>query len=315
MLLLWQRLILNKLKVQLYMKIFDCFMFFDEEMLLDLRLNIMDKYVDKFIITEASYMHSGKPKKLIFDINKFSKFKNKIIYKVVHEHPANIETIYDNDDENIKGAKLINNSNKREHFQREIAQKFLEDADPDDIILINDLDEIPNLENINFNKINKKLVFFKQKMFFYKFNLLHEKINWFGSRACKKKHFISPQWLRDTKERKYPPWRLDIFFSKKKYNSIYYVENGGWHFTNIKSPEDIEKKFLNFLHHQDYEASGLKLDDIKKMVKAKKVLYDHNVDQKDYKWSGNQTLKKISLTEMPQYIQENYEKYRNWLDS
>ena len=66
MLLLWQRFILNKLNLQLYMKIYDTFMFFDEEMLLDLRLNILNKYVDKFVITEASYMHSGKSKKLIF---------------------------------------------------------------------------------------------------------------------------------------------------------------------------------------------------------------------------------------------------------
>ena len=75
------------------MKIYDCFMFFDEEMMLDLRLNILDKYVDKFIITEATYMHSGRPKKLLFDINKFSKFKDKIIYNVIDKEPSNIEII------------------------------------------------------------------------------------------------------------------------------------------------------------------------------------------------------------------------------
>ena len=84
------------------MKIYDCFMFFDEEMLLDLRLNIMDKYVDKFVITEASYMHSGKAKKLIFDINKFSKFKDKIIYNVLEKQPTNLEVIDNNDINNIK---------------------------------------------------------------------------------------------------------------------------------------------------------------------------------------------------------------------
>ena len=81
------------------MKIYDCFMFFDEEMLLDLRLNIMDKYVDKFVISESSYMHSGKSKKLIFDINKFSKFKDKIIYNIIDKEPPNIDTIYEDDDE------------------------------------------------------------------------------------------------------------------------------------------------------------------------------------------------------------------------
>ena len=299
------------------MKIYDCFMFFDEEMLLDLRLNIMDKYVDKFVITEATYMHSGKPKKLIFDINKFSKFKDKIIYNVIDKEPSDIETIYekDNDEKDTRGQKLANNSNKREHLQREVAQESLKDADPEDIIFINDIDEIPNLKNFNFNAINKKLIFFKQKMFFYKFNLLHEEIVWTGSRACRKKNLISPQNLRDTKDRIYPIWRVDIIFSKLKYNSIHYVNNGGWHFTNIKSPEDIEKKFLNFLHHQDFEYSGLNLNDIKKMIKNKKILYDHSADQRDFKWSGSKTLKKVNLSYMPDYIRKNYKKYDNWLDT
>jgi beta-1,4-mannosyl-glycoprotein beta-1,4-N-acetylglucosaminyltransferase len=73
------------------MKIIDCFMFFDEEMLLDLRLNILDKFVDKFVIVESSYTHSGKEKKLIFDINKYSKFKKKINYIVLKDHPKGIE--------------------------------------------------------------------------------------------------------------------------------------------------------------------------------------------------------------------------------
>jgi len=291
-------------------------MFFDEEMMLDLRLNILDKYVDKFVITEATYMHSGRPKKLLFDINKFSKFKNKIIYNVIDKEPFDIETIYekDNDEKDTRGQKLANNSNKREHLQREVAQESLRDADPEDIIFINDIDEIPNLKGINFNTINKKLIFFKQKMFFYKFNLLHEELIWTGSRACRKKNLISPQNLRDTKDKIYPIWRLDILFSKLKYNSIHYVNNGGWHFSNIKSPEDIEKKFLNFLHHQDFEYSGLNLSDIKKMVENRKVLYDHSSDQRDYKWTGSKTLKKVDLSLLPDYIRENYKKYNNWLD-
>jgi beta-1,4-mannosyl-glycoprotein beta-1,4-N-acetylglucosaminyltransferase len=291
-------------------------MFFDEEMMLDLRLNILDKYVDKFVITEATYMHSGRPKKLLFDINKFSKFKNKIIYNVIDKEPFDIETIYekDNDEKDTRGQKLANNSNKREHLQREMAQESLRNADPEDIIFINDIDEIPNLKGVNFNTINKKLIFFKQKMFFYKFNLLHEELIWTGSRACRKKNLISPQNLRDTKDKIYPIWRLDIMFSKLKYNSIHYVNNGGWHFSNIKSPEDIEKKFLNFLHHQDFEYSGLNLSDIKKMVADKKILYDHCSDQRDYKWTGSKTLKKVDLSQLPDYIRENYKKYNNWLD-
>ena len=289
-------------------------MFFDEEAILDLRLNILDKYVDKFVITEATYMHSGKPKKLIFDINKYSKFKDKIIYNVVDNLPKNIETINEYDDENTRGRKLINNSNKREHHQREMAQKSLDEASPNDIILVNDVDEIPNLEEIDFKSIKKRLIIFKQKMYYYKFNLLYEGMVWHGSRACMKKNFISPQWLRDTKHKKYPAWRLDTIFSKYKYSSIHYVMNGGWHFTNIKTPEEIEKKLSNFLHHQDFEASGLKLEDLKEMVKNNKVLYDHSVDQKGYKWSGKKELKKVSIKNLTEYLVKNHDKYSKWLE-
>ena len=297
------------------MKIYDCFQFFDEEMLLDLRLNILNKYVDKFVITEATYMHSGKPKKLNFNINNFLKFRDKIIYNVVDKEPSNLEKINQNDNKDIRGSKLINNSLKRENHQREMGITSLNNVLDEDLILINDIDEIPNLEKINFNNINKKIIIFKQKTYCYKFNLLYDNLIWHGSKACKKKHFISPQWLRNVRHRKYQIWRFDILFSKKKYNNIHYIENGGWHFTNIKSPELLEKKFKNFLHHQDFEYSGLKLSDIKEKVKNKKILYDLGVDQRDYKWSGTKTLRKVDLAEMPSYLSDNFKKYSEWFEN
>ena len=296
------------------MKIYDCFMFFDEEMLLDLRLNVLQKYVDKFVITEASYMHSGKSKKLVFDINKFSKFKDKIIYKVIDKQPQNLEEINDKDDKHLRGRKLIHNSIKRENHQREMANQVLGNLAEDDIVLINDIDEIPNLEKINFNNISKKLIIFKQKTYYYKFNLVYKNLIWHGSKACKKKYFLSPQWLRNTKHKKYPLWRLDILLSNKKYNSIHYVNDGGWHFTNIKTPDDLEKKFSNFLHHQDFEFSGLNINNIKDMIKNKKILYDLDIDQTGYKWHGSKTLSRVPLSEMPKYLFNNYKKYSDWVD-
>ena len=314
MLLLWQRFILYKFNLQLYMKIYDCFMFFDEEMLLDLRLNVMDKYVDKFVISESSYMHSGKSKKLIFDINKFSKFKDKIIYIVVDTQPANLEIINEKDSNDTKGSKLINNSVKRENFQREAAKASLDKSADEDIILINDIDEIPNLNEINFNNINKKLIIFKQKTFCYKFNLLYQNLTWHGSRACKKKNLHSPQWLRNIKYRKYPIWRFDIIFSKKKYNNIHYVENGGWHFVNIKTPEEIEKKLKNFGHHAEFKESGLKLDDIKNMVNSNRAIYDYHADMRESKWSSKEKLQKCDLSQLPDYLVKNQDKYSAWLE-
>ena len=86
-------------------------MFFDEEMLLDLRLNIMDQYVDKFVITEANYMHNGSSKKLNFNINNFSKFKDKIIYIPVEDPPPGLFDINKDDNHKTKSDKLIKNAN------------------------------------------------------------------------------------------------------------------------------------------------------------------------------------------------------------
>ena len=315
MLLLWQRFILYKFNLQLYMKIYDCFMFFDEEMLLDLRLNIMDKYVHKFVITEATYMHNGEPKKLIFDINKFSKFKDKIIYIIVDKPPLDLTTINDQDSEQEKNSKKQSNAYKRHIYQLEETRRGVSDTNPEDIIIISDLDEIPNLENIDFKKIKQKLIFFIQKMYYYKFNLHYKSLPWFGSRACKKKYFKSAKWLQWVKNKKYPLWRFDILFSKKKYNDIHFVKNGGWHFTNIKTAENIEKKLKSFVHYKDYESSGLKLDDLKRLINEKRVMYNHSVDKKDNKWVGGGKLVTSKLEDLPEYINENYEKYKLWLDN
>ena len=148
-------------------------------------------------------------------------------------------------------------------------------------------------------------------MFYYKLNLLYGDYNWLGTRGTKKKNLISPQWLRNVKGRNYPKWRVDVLFSKKKYSNILFIKNGGWHYTFLKTAEELEKKLLNFAHHYEYEESGLKINDLKKMIAEKRSIYDHNVDQKGFKWSGNSILKKIKNDELPDYINNNYEKYKD----
>ena len=295
------------------MNIYDCFMYFDEDLLLDIRLNILDKYVKKFIISEATYSHNGKAKNLNFNPNYFKKFKDKITYIVVDEPPPNLLKFEKDDSNNLRSEKLILNGLARDIFQRENLSKGLSELSAEDLILISDLDEIPNLERLDFNKIKNKLIFFKQKIFFYKLNLYYEKFEWFGSKACKKKNFLSPQWLRNIKSTKYPKWRIDTYFSNKKYSDIFHVDNGGWHFTCLKTPEDLEKKLLNFAHHFEYEESGLKIEDIKKMIQENKAIYDYGADMKENKWSGKIKLKKADLIELPDYIKNNKKKYVDWL--
>ena len=105
------------------------------------------------------------------------------------------------------------------------------------------------------------------------------------------------------------------FFSKNKYSDINIVNDGGWHFTNIKSAEDIEKKLLNYAHHYEFEQSGLNANDIKNKISEKKILYDHSTDQRGYKWGSEKTLETLNISEMPDYIVDNLKRYSNWIQS
>ena len=289
-------------------------MFFDEEMLLDIRLNTLDKFIDKFIIVESLYTHSGKEKKLVSDINKYSKFKNKINYIVVKDAPQGIEQITKDDSDIDITNKEIMNALRRENFQRNEISKGLTNLNENDWIIISDLDEIPKLDNINFRSIKEKIIFFKQKVFYYKLNLELKTLRWIGSKACKIKNLKSPQWLRNIKDKIYPKWRLDIIFSKKRYNNIFLVENGGWHFSFVKKPEDIEKKLKSYLHHREYDLDPLGIENIKTLINSKAVIYDHRVDQTEYKFGGGQKLEKIDIKFLPEYILNQKEKYSEWLE-
>jgi len=296
------------------MKIFDCFMYFDEDIVLDVRLNFLNNYVDKFIIVESEYNHKGEKRSPRFDINKFLKFKDKIIYILKKDTPENIEPIKSSDNPDEVYRKSIFNAWKRENLQRNSILEGLKDVRLDDWILISDLDEIPNLSEINLKKFVEKIILFKQDMMYYKFNLKLENFTWIGTKACKFKSLKSPQWLRDVKSKKFGWWRLDTLLSKRKYQNTRFVENGGWHFSYLKTPEDIEKKLKSYLHHIDYDINPLGIDKIKKVVSDKKAIYDLKVDQKQNKFSGKNQLIKVDNKQLPSYIFKNLEKFINWID-
>ena len=89
------------------MKIYDCFTYFDEKILLNFRLNYLSNYVDKFVISEANYTHSGSSKKLNFNINDYPKFKNKIIYIPVTKKPEGLHKVNLKKNSNEINSKII----------------------------------------------------------------------------------------------------------------------------------------------------------------------------------------------------------------
>ncbi|MDC0473111.1 hypothetical protein OAN27_03990 [Pelagibacteraceae bacterium] len=296
------------------MRIFDCFTYCDEDLILDLRLNILDKYIDCFVIVESKFKHNGEIKNKNFNIDNFSKFKSKIKYIYLDKEPKNIQPLIKSDSNEVKRSKLIHNAYARENYQRNCISHGLNQSDDDDLIIIGDVDEIPNLKEVNLENKNE-IFLFEQKMFYYKLNLIYENFTWYGSKACKMKKLKSPQWLRNIKNKKYSKFRLDVLFSEKKHSNINFIKKGGWHFTNIKKPEEIFKKMNSFLHHVDFKESGLDYERFEKFIKEKNVFYDHSSSSKKIdRWFNENKLQKIDINELPQYININRNKYKNWLD-
>ena len=269
------------------MKIYDCFSYLDEDLLLDLRLNILNEYVDHFVIVEGNKTWQNNPKKLQFNIDKFKKFQKKIIYIPVEDMP-------DGDD-----------PYKRENFQRNCIEKGIINASEDDHIIVSDLDEIPNLEMLE--SFNKKMSYavFKQNHYYYKVNLQSTKNPyWYGSRICVKKFLKSPQWLRNLKFKKRPFWRID----KYKQNNI--IENGGWHFCNLKNAEKLLYKYKNLCETNDpyhfkekIDEKYLQINEIKKRISLgqdiigrKEVFKSKTIDHS-----------------FPLYLIENKKKYEDWI--
>ena len=290
------------------MKIYDCTTFYSEHMMLDARFHILDKHVEKFIVTEATYSHSGKKKELNFNIDNFPKFKDKIIYLVIDKEPNNLI-----EEANATDSIKRLNSIKRIELSYDYMQNAIENIAEDDLVILSDNDEIPNLNSKQFQSCTRNVILFKQLFFYYKFNLHYDLMPWFGSKACKKKSLKSFSWLNNLKAKKYPFWRIDTYFSKNKLNNLEIIEDGGWHFTNLKSPEDLFEKFKNFGHHDEFENSGISVEMLKNYIDQGIVFYNHFLDQKNpNKWKNNYSLKKIDDDLLPKYLIENKLKYKEW---
>jgi len=288
-------------------------MYFDEDLILDLRLNILDKFVDYFVIVESIFTHRGEKRNLKFNINKFKKFESKIIYLVYDQEPSQIEKIVSKDTEDEKSRKYIMNALFRENAQRNFINRALNNLDNEDVILVSDVDEIPNLKGINFEEKKSKIILFKQDMLYYKFNLKLPNLAWTGTKACKKKYFKSAQWLRNVKDRKYPFYRVDTYFSEKKYIDCDFIENGGWHFTNIKTANQIKQKLESYLHHIEFDKNPLSAEEIDKIIQDKIAIYDLSVDQRKNKIRGNK-LENYPLHKLPEYLLDNLNNYKVWID-
>ena len=266
------------------MAIYDCFQYFNEDHMVDLRLNILDKHVDYFVISESTKTHQGEHKKLQFNINNFQKFKSKIKY-IIADYKA------DKDFEHHTGGESL-----IEKHQRNSLYQGISNASSDDLIMLSDCDEIPDLTKISQIKSHSKFIAFSQMMFMYKLNFKNlQESNWIGSKITHKKNITDMQSLRDLKFKDYPFWRID----KRHFQII----KGGWHFSFLQTPEDIARKIKSFSHGEFNTNSNVDISNIEKKISKGLDVLNRGFD-----------LKKINIDESyPEYIRNNKKIFNKWI--
>jgi beta-1,4-mannosyl-glycoprotein beta-1,4-N-acetylglucosaminyltransferase len=289
------------------MSIYDCFTYFNEDLVLDLRFHTLNEFVDKFVIVEATRDHAGKKKKLNFNLSNFKKYSNKVIYIVVDDIPEKVGSYK---------KKNYHENFVRENYHRNCISRGLTKASQQDLIMISDVDEIPNLTNLSkFNRKNR-FAFFRQKLFRYKFNtsilcnpiqktlFKSEFIEWLGTGICLKKYLLSPQWLRD---KRLEASKILFFtsrnickrlkrFLKYKFLLPQIINNGGWHFSSVLSPEDMRLKLKSFSHGEFNKDEFISLEIIRTKL-------DNNIDIFD----SRTVLQSIEIDNVnfPSYILKN----------
>tara|TARA_B100001013_G_C24597851_1_gene437543 strand:- start:186 stop:989 length:804 start_codon:yes stop_codon:yes gene_type:complete len=263
-------------------KIIDCITFFQENLMFKIRYEVLKDIVDYFVVCESIFDHKGRNKNLNFDKKLI---KDQKIKYIIHQNNFNTSaSVWQNQAE-----------------QRDFMLNSLKFVDDEDLIFFSDPDEIPNPEILKNFKLQKKYGIFFQQCFNYKFNLYnpHES-PWEGTRVCKKKNLKSIDFMRQkvlSKNLKYPFWRFD----KEKDLEIIY--NGGWHFNNILSPEQISLKLKTFAHTQFADDKYSNPDVIKKKINEKIDLFER----------GHCYVKKDKNIIFPDYLLNEINKYEEFL--
>ena len=271
-------------ELKLEMKIFDCITFFEENRHADLRFNILNDCIDYFVICEGLFDHKGKKKKINFNINNYPLFKKKIIHIICPKFPKKM------------------NPWDRQAYQRDYILKKIKIAKDDDLILFSDPDEIPNPKKIKNLILKKKYLIFLQNLYYYKINLQDINLgnNWEGTRGCLKKNLHSINYMRQKvlkKNLKYKFWRID------KEKNIQIINDGGWHFSYLLTPCEIQRKIKTFAHTEYNKKRFTNLKIIKNKIKKGLDLFNRDIFF---------IKKKLDQT-FPKYILKNKKNFYKWI--
>lgn len=265
--------------------VYDCFTFFDETDILEIRLNTLDYVVDKFVICESTITQAGSPKELTYDKLKdtepFAKFKDKIIHVIVDD-PAS--------DKPITHDRIESPRWQNEGHQRDCIARGLTRIDDSDLVFISDVDEIIN------PKIIPQLTGLRgpfwpiQKFYYYYANvLLNHSDN--ISFCCRKEHLDAHKNITELKDNRKFMFRPNL--------------PGGWHLSYLMSPERIQKK-IKLMADSHFSTQEIwDINHIKECMEIPKDLFSRQGEAFNMKITKNNK-------DLPKYILENMDKYRKY---
>jgi beta-1,4-mannosyl-glycoprotein beta-1,4-N-acetylglucosaminyltransferase len=280
-------------------KIYDTFCFFNELDILELRLNILDPYVDYFVIVESDVTHSGESKPFYYEDNKerFSKFSDKIISYKIYDTPkdfTNLPEVEDIELNNIfrycETSSAFDSKTQpdygRDFFQKESVRRALVDCDDDDIIMISDADEIPNPELISQHvkmKLDTTIYSLNQITYYYYLNVLKQ-TDWFGTKLGTYKNI---------KKHSFNELRNNVGITQR-------ISDGGWHFSFMGGEKMVKNKILS------YSARDMADDNVLSNISSN---IKNNIDP-----FFRGSLTKVDIdSSYPEYILNNLQKYQHMI--
>ncbi len=268
--------------------IYDCFIFYNELDMLEIRLNTLSPFVDYFVLVEATTTFSGQSKPLFYKVNqkRFARFSNKIIHIVVDDM-QNAPIITNKPPFNTFEVFQQNSTVwSKEFYQRNCLVRGLTNASDKDLILIGDVDEIPSPKKIKSVKFSLKSTIFEQDFYYYFLNCQSPENKIHGTRAVYKKYLTTPQEIRIQTPK-----------------SSHVIKNGGWHFSYLGGFTQITKKIKSFSHQ---ELNIPQINNLKRL----KFNIDNNLDIFDRPFSYH--IVKIDKS-FPKYIYQNTNKYKKYI--
>jgi len=287
------------------MRIYDCFTFFNELELLEIRLNELDAVVDKFVLVEATLTHQGTPKPLVYEHNKerFKDFHHKLIHVVVDKYPENT------------GADAW----VYEIHQRNMIVNGLVDAKPEDLIMISDIDEIPRPEKVREAARSTKISLFRQQMFYYYLNCLNSTLHnastyaWHGALALPRGQIDRPiQEYRDIarimSNRFHPKplnriyWIMKLWWERRKKGfSTRFIHDAGWHFSYLGGVERIIAKIESFAHTEYNSDTYKNRERIEQAIAKGEDIFGRDFKYRSVPIDGT----------FPRYVQKNQDRFQH----